>query len=219
MACTGAYAQSWEYAVELCVKPLAYGLDDSGGAANAFLTASTQDFLKLGFRANEGMILYNLTQSTDGPITNVTATTMTATGVTWDDVDIYRAVPLDREELALTDRILTMAASNIHAALGAVGACDCTKASWAAEYLAKINVLEAAAMHMCPCGRPDISEEQRAKWLVEVNDQLFLIRSGEIEVCAGHTGSLYPAGGFFQQTVTDFALADAIRRRLINERS
>ncbi|GAG68642.1 unnamed protein product, partial [marine sediment metagenome] len=116
MPCTGAYAEAWMYAVELCVKPLAYGLDSGGAAApgNAALTAAHQDFLKLGFRANEGMVLYNLTLDTSGEITAVTAGSMTATGVLWVDTNIYRAVPLDREELALTDRILAMAASNIH---------------------------------------------------------------------------------------------------------
>ena len=219
MPCTGAYAESWEYAVELCVKPLAYGLDNSGGAANAFLTASTQNFVNLGFLVNMGMILYNLTQSTNGEITAMTETTLTATGVTWDDGDIYRAVPMDREEIALTDQVLLMTSSNIHASLAAVGACDCTFAAWATQFLGKVNILESAALHMCPCGEPDLSSEDKARFLTWCDEQLRLIRIGEIEVCSGATGATYPYGSIIQQTVTDFAAADAIRRRLINERN
>ncbi|GAH39879.1 unnamed protein product, partial [marine sediment metagenome] len=94
MPCTGRFAEPWAYASFWCLSPSAIriGVDDGAGAAVAFLTDSQADFADLGFEANVGMLLYNLTESTEGPITAVTATTLTATGVTWTDGDSYRAV-------------------------------------------------------------------------------------------------------------------------------
>ncbi|MFA5323888.1 MAG: hypothetical protein WC373_14550, partial [Smithella sp.] len=62
--------------------------------------------------------------------------------------------------LALIEAKLDIAASDIHAALASVGACDCTLATWATNYLIKLNVIDAAVIQQCPCGNmPDEQKE------------------------------------------------------------
>ena len=58
---------------------------------------------------------------------------------------------------------LELAASDIHVALAATGACDCTLAPWALTYLAKLNIIDAAAYYQCPtpCSSPRLSDEMR----------------------------------------------------------
>ena len=98
MTCLTKWAEEWEYASFWCAGSTAYGEDNSGLAAQASLSDSLMDFTKLAVIANSGMILYNLTQDTDGPVTAVTKNTLTATGVTWDDGDSYRITTIDRRK-------------------------------------------------------------------------------------------------------------------------
>ena len=90
MPCTDKYAAAWHFASFFCVGSVRTGTDDSGGSANAALSDSTADFDDI--QAGVGMVLYNTTQGTNGPVTARTPTTLTATGVTWDDGDAYRIV-------------------------------------------------------------------------------------------------------------------------------
>lgn len=212
MGCTGRYAEAWQYAAFWCVGSILTGTDDSGGAGNASLQDSMANFVNLGVEAMTGMIIYNTTQGINGPITAVTPTTITATGVTWDNGDAYRVVPIDANERSTIEHYLNITAPNIHAALAASGACDCTLAGWADEYLAKINIIEAGSFHQCPCAQPGqrLSDEERRLWLEWSDRQLSLLRSGEIEVCAGATGSTFPAIGVAEQAVTEFAGARII---------
>src|SRR5512142_2451825 len=83
----------------------------------------------------------------------------------------------DATEVATVNSFLDIAASDVHAAMAAVGACDCTLASWAAVYLKKLNILDARVIHNCPCGNR-ISEEQRDAWREWLNQQFELIRTG-----------------------------------------
>lgn len=69
------------------------GTDDSGGSGNASLSDSTADFINNGVKV--GQIIQNETDGSEGEITNVTATTVTATlqggsNNDWDDTDEYR---------------------------------------------------------------------------------------------------------------------------------
>jgi hypothetical protein len=215
MTCSGAYASSWAYAAFWCVGSILTGADDSGGAGNPSLQDTQADFLNLGVRANEGMRIYNTTVGTDGPITAVTATTVTATGVTWDDGDAYRVVPININEIATIEHYLNVTANNIHAARAASGGCDCTLASWAEDYLAKINIIEAGAFHQCPCAMPGqrLTAEDRRLYLEWSNQQLDNIRVQKTELCDGATGSEFPAVDWAEQSVTEFAAAQIIANR------
>jgi hypothetical protein len=185
-------------------------VDDGGGAAVAFLSDSQADFVTSGVRANAGMILYNLTTSLNGPVTAVTTTTITATGVTWTNGDFYRIVTIDAQEIATIELYLDIAASDIHAAMAGSGMCDCTLANWATAYLEKLNIIDAASYYQCPCGQPHMTDEMRQSYLRWCSDQLALIRTGQTELCHGATGSDFPAVGWAEQGLTEFATAEII---------
>lgn len=114
------------------------------------------------------------------------------------------------EEEAVVQNYLTVAASDIHAALAASGACDCTLTAWAEEYLKKLNIIDAAIFHKCPCGRPQVSDELKGAWLEWLDRQFELLRTGKMDVCDGATGAEFPAIGWAQQGVTEFARARII---------
>ena len=215
MACDSRYAEAWEFANFFCVSSVLKGADDSGGAANLFLTDSTAEFITSGVQANVGMVLYNITQSTSGAITARTQNTITATGVTWDDGDVYRLVMIDGDEIATIEGFLDLTAADIHAALASVGACDCTLASWASNMLAKINIIEAGAFHQCPCARPHLSDTMRQAYIEWANQQFEAIRTGQLDVCDGATGSGFPAIDYAEQAVNEFAAADIIRKDIL----
>jgi hypothetical protein len=199
------------------------GLDDSGGAANPSLQDSQANFDNAGLQPNEGMILYNTTQNTSGSITAVTETTLTATGVAWDDGDAYRTVSISGSEIATIEHYLNVTAGNIYAVLASVGACDCTLASWAyngnldgSDFLGKINIIEAGAYHTCRCGMPGqrMTPEERTHWLTQSNMQLDAIRTGKLDVCDGATGSDYPSAAWAEQSLTVFNAARIIANRI-----
>ena len=213
MPCNGAYADSYDFATFWCVAGLDTGVDDSGGAGNAFLTDSTSNFVQMGVQP--AMIIQNITDGSGGYVTVVATNVLTTvlaggTDNLWDDGDVYRMIGLNANEQAQIETYLAIAASDIHAAMASVGACDCALAAWAAEYLKKLNVIDAAVIHACPCGRAQISETMKGTWLEWLDRQFELIRTGAIDVCAGATGADYPAIGWAQQSVTEFAAARII---------
>jgi hypothetical protein len=213
MPCTGAFSDAYDFATFWCVAGLDTGIDDSGAAGNAFLTDSTSNFIQMGVQP--AMIVHNITDSSGGYVTVVAehVLTMTLTGGIdnlWDNGDVYRIVGVDANEQAQIETYLAIAASDIHAAMAAVGACDCSLAAWAAEYLKKLNVIDAAVIHACPCGQAQISDTVKGTWLEWLDRQFELIRTGAIDVCDGATGADFPAIGWAQQSVTEFAAARII---------
>ena len=212
MACTGRFAEAWSFASFFCTGVILNGVDNSGGAANAFLTDTTINFLAPDNRvdAGVGMVLYNTTAGTSGPVMAVTSTTITATGVTWDNGDAYRIVLIDAIERSTIELYLDIAASDLHAAMAAAGACDCTLADWAAGFLAKLNIIDAASYYQCKCGQPSMTDELRGRYLDWASTQLEAIRTGAIELCQGQTGSDFPALGWASQGWTDWATAEII---------
>jgi len=218
MSCDARYAEAWQFAGFWCLSSVTRGADDSGGAANVSLQDSSQHFVTdSGIKANVGMVLYNLTADTSGEVTAVTETTMTATGVTWDDGDLYRIVAIDQNEIAQIELYLDIAASDIHAALAASGACDCTLASWAHKYLEKLNIIDAAAYYQCPCAKPNITDDMRQAYLDWASNQLNMLIIGKLDVCQDATGSDFPAIGWAEQSLTDFATAEIILNRRMRE--
>ena len=105
---------------------------------------------------------------------------------------------------------LAVTASNIHAALAAVNACDCTLASWAVQFLKKLNIIEAAAFHNCRCASPSLTDEMKRLYLEWSDKQQQLIREGKIDVCAGATGSDWPVVGWASQSLTERTAAAII---------
>jgi len=107
------------------------------------------------------------------------------------------------QQTAMLELALDMASADVYAAMHASGQCDCTLASWATEYLKKLAVIDAVLLQNCPCVRPkSLSDEMRQAWLYWLSDQLNNIRMGKLELCAGATGSEYPALGWAEQSVT-----------------
>ena len=117
---------------------------------------------------------------------------------------------LSAEEQATIEVYLDLTASDIHAAMAQSGMCDCTLASWAANYLNKLNIIEAAAFYQCSCANPKLTDEMRMKLIDWATLQLDNIRTMAVDLCAGATGSEFPAIGIAQMGVTEMAAARII---------
>lgn len=210
MGCGSRYAEAWQFAAFWCVEQLLTGAHEGVGPGDAALQDSQRSFLTRGVIPYQGFILYNLTQNTSGPVTAVTETTLTATGVTWDADDLYRITLINAIEISTIEHWLDIAASDIHAALMAIHACDCTLRSGATGYLEKLNIIDAAAYYNCKCGNTHLSNEMKQAYLRWMGEQLNLIATGVIELCSGATGANFPAMGSASQSVTDFNAAHII---------
>jgi hypothetical protein len=212
--CSGRYATAQEYAMFWCATGMLVGTHDGVDGA-AILNDVHIDFAASGVEANVGMVVQNITDGSEGVITAVSGSTVTATlsGGTdnhWDTGDVYRIVLLDASEAAVIELYLDIAASNLHAALAASGACDCTFASWAAGFLKKLNIVEAAAFHHCKCADPNLTDDMRSAYLEWATNQIELIRNGKLELCSGATGAEFPAVDFAEQGLTEFNAARII---------
>jgi len=100
-------------------------------------------------------------------------------------------------------RYIRGGAARINMALRASGQCDCT---WNvdAEYLLRdLNVVAAALMIFCPDCSRRFSAEEKEFYNTWLGEQLELLRSGKLELCAGHTAVDYPALGIVQYGLTD----------------
>ena len=113
----------------------------------------------------------------------------------------------DPSQVNHVETYLDLAAADIHAALASVGACDCTLASWATSLMKKLNIIDAAIIHLAPCGNSMTDEQRRAfmEWIGKVFDDLV---SGKLVVCQGETGSNYPAFGIAEINLTDWSDAE-----------
>lgn len=134
-----------------------------------------------------------------------------------DFADFWCLDPLCDEEKSMIQAFINIGASDIHAALSAVGACDCTLADWATGYLTKLNVIEAMVVHNCPCGR--ISDEMKRAWLDWLENQFDAIRTSRIELCADATAAEYPAMTWAQQSLTDWNAARIVYNDMLRNSS
>ena len=210
MGCGSRFAEAWQFASFWCVEQLLSGAHDGAGPGDATLTDATQQFRTKGVEANKGFVLYNLTDDTSGAVTAVTETSLTATGVTWGNGDLYRITLINGIEIANIEHWLDVAASDVHAAMMATDACDCTLRTGARNYLSKLNIIDAAAYFSCKCANTYITDAQKSNLLRWMGEQLQMIATNVIELCQGATGANYPAMGWASQSVTDFAAADII---------
>jgi len=100
-------------------------------------------------------------------------------------------------------RYIRKGAARINMSLSASAQCDCTWNSYAEDFLQELNMIAAALLIHCPdCSRHFSTDEKEFynDWL---GDQLELLRSGKLELCAGHTAVDYPALGIIQYSLTD----------------
>lgn len=218
MTCSSRFAEAWEFAAFWCVGALVTGAHD-GGMADPALSDGSMNFPGQAVEANKGMVLYNLTQNTSGPVTGVTTSTLTATGVTWDTGDLYRIVPITLAQINAIEMHLDIVAGNIFAALAARAACDCTWQSWVDDFMKKLNIIEAGALYDCPCGNPRLTDAEKDTLFTYVNDQLERLRNGELVVCVGDTAKDYPAVGYAEIAHTDAIAAQIILNRIDREGS
>lgn len=118
-------------------------------------------------------------------------------------------------------RALRLSATNIKAALAAQNACDCAKDAWATDYLIELNCIIALVHFWCPCSwtRQAAREDPalRAGWQEWADEQLKLIRSGEIDLCSGESGTLFPYVSWAQYGFTERNQAQIIANRLLTE--
>lgn len=123
----------------------------------------------------------------------------------------------DPEEESIVNEFLEKAAGDIHAALASAGACNCTLAGWAKNYLKKLNILDAAVLQGCPCSNPYDAAQKR---LVadELRRNFNMIMRGEIELCEGYTAANHPAFGYAEQTLTEFSTAAIIQNEMLRKR-
>ena len=216
MPCEARYAEAFDYAVWLQCASMQIGFDDSGGAANAFLTDTTQDWAQGIFRPTVGMALYNATARTYGKITGVAVTVLTTTN-TWSNGDEYRIVEISAAEVATVEMFLEIAASDINVARAASGGCDCVVADTLDAYMRKLNVIDAGIYHHCPCGKSNLSDDQKAAFLLWMSDELTNIRTGETELCSGETGTAWPAMGSAERNLTEWNEAQIIINRELRD--
>ena len=216
--CEGRYADAWQYASFWCKSQLLVGAHDAAGAGSPYLQDLTVNFINAGAEAGIGQILYNTTQGTNGPITAVTENTLTATGVTWDNGDAYRSAFLSTSQRSQIEHYLDITAGDIYAVLAAVNACDCTFSSWGLRYLAEINIISARVFYDCPCA-PDLSDSDKRLYSDLVTGRLNAIRTMEVDVCDGATGSEFPATSWAEQSFTDFAAADIVINDILRNRT
>ncbi len=218
MGCSGRYSQAFDFGIFWCLASLIVGTDDSGGAGLATMTDSTASFTTgiATSRIEVGMPIYNATKGTYGKITNVAATVLTTTTL-WDNGDLYQVLLLGAAQVATIERFLDIAASDVHSALAASDACDCTLAGWATEYLKKLNVIDAAIYHHCPCGSAKLTDTERQSFLRWITEQLNMLRMGKLEVCQGATGADFPAVGWAEQSLTDRNAAQIVYNAFLRE--
>ena len=122
---------------------------------------------------------------------------------------------LSAEEQATIEVYLDLTASDIHAAMAQSGMCDCTLASWATNYLNKLNIIEAAAFYQCSCANPKLTDEMRMKLIDWASLQLDNIRTMAVDLCAGATGSDFPAIGWAEMGLTEWSEAQIILNALM----
>ena len=118
----------------------------------------------------------------------------------------------EADNVAMLNRVLTLAAADIHGPLSAVGGCNCASPAWALELLKKWNCIDAACFYKCTCG-PELTVEERRMYLEWMDRQATMIRTSQLDLCGG-TGAEYPAFGSVELNLTSFNEARIIANRI-----
>jgi len=122
----------------------------------------------------------------------------------------FAGIDLTVENGPTIDAFLEIAAGDIHAVLGAIGACECAWQSWVPNFLAKINIIDAIVMYNAPCGGLKVTEQWRDRMMAMINKTFDQILGAEIELCSGYTGATVPYGDYIQQSLTEWTEAEII---------
>ena len=113
------------------------------------------------------------------------------------------------------NRYIKKGAARINMALNATAQCDCTHDTYAAEFLQELNLIAAALLIQCPDCSRRFTDAQREFYSTWLGEQLELIRTGQIDVCAGATGLDYPALAWAEQSVTEFNAARIVANDIL----
>jgi len=144
---------------------------------------------------------------------------MTCTGAYSDanDFSTFWCVDIPEDEEAEINRMLQLSATSIHAARAATGGCDCTLSDWATDCLKMLNCMLAVAVFNCQCSNLNLPREQKEMYMNATREDLTLIRTGQIELCAGATGLEYPAFGIAEYSFTEYNTARMILNRMLKD--
>jgi hypothetical protein len=221
MACDGAFATADEYTSFFC-KDSRLSRVHTGENNAAILTDSMARFRTKGVESNVGMIVYNLTDGSQGVVTavddnNITAPLEGGTENLWDAGDEYLIVTIDATDRASVEYYLAFTAADVHSAMAAQGACDCTLSAWGLQLAKKLNIIDAASFVSCGCMNKlsDVERQQYRNWM---DARLEEIRMGKVDLCeGGGSGSEAPAFGSVKEAVTVFAQAQIISDRNARE--
>lgn len=112
--------------------------------------------------------------------------------------------------LEAIERYIAKGAARINASLRATAQCNCTFTSDAKVFLEELNIVAAALLIYCPDCSRRLTDDQKKFYNGWLSEQLALLRTGEIDLCAGATGIHYPAVGWAEQSVTEFSAARLI---------
>jgi hypothetical protein len=205
MTCSGRYATADQFVSFWCISGVLAG--GHNGAGGLVLNDPSATFIEDGVEV--GMLLYNTTTGLTGLVTAVSDTTITTAALVWANGNGYKISLITAAERAQIENWLDLVAADIHVALAASGACNCTFDTWVDAYLQKINTIEAGAFYHCPCLSSPLPEDTRQSYIDWATSQLDMIRTGKLDPCAGGTGSEFPAYGSIQQSLTDWS-ADQI---------
>jgi len=124
--------------------------------------------------------------------------------------DFWCITPSGCDELDQVKNYLRRAASTINMARQAQGACDCSLSTVSLDYLRDLSIVLAVVYHKCPCARPNLTSDEMRMYLEQVSSELSMIRTGQLELCAGATGSDFPSVGWAEQGLTEFSVAEII---------
>ena len=219
MGCQGAYATSYDFASLWCLGSFVAGLDTSLAGPNLFITdTSGVDFTASDPNFNTpvavGMPLKNVTTGTYGYVVTVAPTILGTTNA-FNPGNLYRIRTISAQQVAEIEEFLLISASDLHAALAASGACDCAFSTWGEKYLTKLNVIDAAVWHNCPCSNPQLKEDEKARLMNWVSTVLDQIVTQKLELCQGETGSAFPAVASAEQNLTLWSEPDIVLNQLL----
>ncbi len=130
-----------------------------------------------------------------------------------NDFKVYWGREIEDKNEAHVNQFLTLAATNIQAALQSAGAINCSLASWAPDYLKMLNCVLAGVLYQDLC-EPHLTVDEKRLYLEWANDQLLQIKNGQLELCAGETGKDFPSIDWAEQGSTEFAAAAIIAKDL-----
>jgi hypothetical protein len=136
-----------------------------------------------------------------------------------NDFGNYFCIAVHEDDEPVVNRTLRLAASRIHAARQASDQCGCDLSEWAADHLMELNIWVAAAVYNCPCSSLKLTDEQKQFIMEQAREDLTLIRTGQVELCSGETGTEYPAVAWAERSLTVYSTREIIRNRFLREGS